>query len=137
MSYAVAAALQEAVYSHLSADTALTALVGDAIYDEVPVGELPETYVALGPEEVRGRCDSTGVGAWHRITVSVITQAPGFHQAKAVASAVSDRLSHADFSLSRGYLTGMHFWRARARRTDGGSLRRIDLTFRVRVDDTG
>ncbi|SLN46136.1 hypothetical protein ROA7450_02260 [Roseovarius albus] len=135
MSYGIAAALQEAIYGYLSTDLNLAAMVGTAIYDEVPTGELPETYVTLGPEEVRGRCDSTGAGGWHRITVSVVTQAPGFHQAKQVAAAISDRLNEAELSLSRGHLTGLHFWRARARREDGGALRRIDLIFRARVDD--
>ena len=135
MSYAIAAALQEAVYGHLSTDPALISLVGGAVYDEVPAGELPEIYVTLGPEEARGRCDSSGAGSWHRFTVSVVAHTPGFHQAKTVAATVSDRLSEAELSLSRGHLAGLHFWRAKARRADGGALRRIDLIFRARVDD--
>ena len=135
MSYGAAVALQEAIYHHLSTDTALATLVGSAIYDEVPSGELPNTYVTLGPEEMRGRCDSTGAGGWYRLTVSVVTQAPGFHQAKDVAAAISDRLNEADLNLSRGHLSGLFFWRVRARRTDGGAVRRIDLIFRARVDE--
>lgn len=136
MSYAAAAALQEAVYERLSTDAGLTALVGGAIYDAVPPGPLPQTYVTMGPEDVRERSDGTGAGAWHRFTVSIITDADGFHGAKTAAAAVSDALVGADMILSRGRLAGLHFYRARARREDRGALRRIDLTFRARADDT-
>lgn len=136
MSYAVAAALQEAVYQRLTTDPALTGLVGNAIYDAMPAGNLPETYVTLGPEDVRIRGDQSAGGAWHRFDVSVVTGNAGFHAAKQVAAAVNDALVDADLPLSRGSLAGLRFFRARARRERNGQLRRIDLTFRARVDDT-
>lgn len=136
MSYATAAALQEAVFQQLTADSALGALVGTAIYDALPVGNLPTTYVTLGPEDARDRSDKSGPGAWHRFTVSVITEGEGFFAAKQVAAAINDALVGADLTLTRGRLAGLHFFRARARREGTGDLRRIDLTFRARVDDT-
>ena len=45
-------------------------------------------------------------------------------------------LVDAEMSLSRGRLVALHFWRARARREGSGNLRRIDLTFRARVEET-
>ena len=51
MSYAMAAALQGAVYQRLQGDAALTALVGTRVYDAVPKGKLPDLYIALGPEK--------------------------------------------------------------------------------------
>lgn len=136
MSYGIAAALQEAVYQKLSGDAPLAALVGGAVYDALPAGTLPPTYVALGPEDAQARDDGTGRGAWHRFTVSVVTDGAGFHAAKQVAAAISDALSGADLTLSRGRLAALHFHRARARREDRGNLRRIDLTFRARVEET-
>lgn len=136
MSYATAAALQEAVFQQLTADSALGALVGTAIYDALPVGNLPTTYVTLGPEDARDRSDKSGPGAWHRFTVSVITEGEGFFAAKQVAAAINDALVGADLTLTRGRLAGLYFFRARARREGTGDLRRIDLTFRARVDDT-
>ena len=53
MSYAVSAALQEAVFQCLSANAEVQALSGGAIHDAVPSGAVPRTYVALGPEEAR------------------------------------------------------------------------------------
>lgn len=135
MSYGVAAALQEAVYQRLAADAALAALVGGAIYDVVPEGSLPETYVSLGPEDAADRSDGTGGGAEHRFTVSVVTQAAGFRTAKEAAAAISDALVDAGLMLSRGRLVGLGFLKARARRVQDGDVRRIDLTFRARVED--
>ncbi|SEK72665.1 Protein of unknown function [Roseovarius nanhaiticus] len=133
MSYGGSAALQSAVYGQLMGDPDLSALVGGAIYDAPPAGTLPPLYVTLGPEDVRDRSDATGGGAWHRFTVSVMSDAAGFAAAKAAAAAVSDALSDAELSLDRGHLAGLHFYRARARRD--GALRRIDLTFRARISD--
>jgi len=136
MSYAASAALQAAVYQRLANDPGVTFRVGSAIFDALPSGALPDTYVTLGPEDVRDRSDGTGGGAWHRFTVSVVTQTAGFQGAKAVAAAIGDALVDADLSLSRGRLASINFDRARARREGSGQLRRIDLTFRARVEDT-
>ena len=136
MSYATAAALQAAVYQELVSDVTLGALVGSAIYDAVPPGTLPATYVTLGTEDARDRSDKTGHGAEHSLTVSVITDDAGFFAAKQVAAAISDALVNADLTLTRGDLVNLRFYRARARREGTGGIRRIDLIFRARVDDT-
>lgn len=134
MSYAAADALQAAVYQRLRASVALDALVGDAIYDAVPPGTVTGTYISLGPEDVRDASDATGDGAEHDFVVSVVTDAAGFQSAKAVAAAVSDTLVDAALPLARGQLVGLWFLRARARRVEVGETRRIDLTFRARVE---
>lgn len=136
MSYGMAAALQTAVYQYLLGDTGVSGLVGAAIYDAIPAGDLPQTYVSLGPEEVRDRSDKSGSGALHRFTVSVVTEVAGFGAAKAVAAAIGDALVDADLTLSRGRLVGLWFERASARRSGkAGRVRRIDLRFRARVED--
>ena len=135
MSYGVASALQGAIYQRLRASSALEALVGDAIYDAVPPGTVTGTYVSIGPEDVRDASDVSGGGAQHDFTVSVITDAAGFQAAKEVAATVSDALVDATLILARGRLVGLWFLRARARRVETGETRRIDLTFRARVED--
>lgn len=135
MTYAVSAALQSAVYSALSNDAALALLVGGEIYDALPTGTLPETYVSLGREEVRDASDQSGDGAVHRFEVSVVTTQPGFAQAKEVAGAVSDVLHNADLTLARGRLVFLQFDRAEARRIDRRATREIVMRFRARVDD--
>ncbi|RBW60206.1 DUF3168 domain-containing protein [Ruegeria sp. A3M17] len=136
MSYGVSAALQAAVFQQLSGDTRVNDLSGGAIYDAVPVGAVPQTYVALGPEEVRDASDRSGGGAVHRFTVSVVSEAAGFGAAKTLAGAVCDALDGAMPSLDRGCLVGLWFERASARRAGtGGAVRQIDLKFRARVED--
>lgn len=135
MSYGVSAALQQAIYQHLVADTTLSALVSGAIYDAVPAGIITGTYVSLGPEDVRERSDMTGQGALHAITISVVTDAAGFQAAKEVAAAVSDTLADASLTLTRGRLVYLNFHRARARRVEDADVRRIDLIFRARIED--
>ncbi len=135
MSYAISGPLQAAVYQRLAADTGLSALVGGAIYDALPPGDLPPLYVTLGQELVRDRSDKTGAGAEHEFTVAVVTEAAGFAEAKQAAAAISDALVDASLTLSRGTLVSLNFHKARAARVGTGAQRRIDLTFRARVDD--
>ncbi|MCB2095705.1 MAG: DUF3168 domain-containing protein [Rhodobacteraceae bacterium] len=135
MSYGAAAALQSALYQRLVGDSVLDGLVSGAIYDSVPPGTVPGTYVSLGPEDVRDASDQVGRGAYHEFVVSVVTNDAGFQVAKSVAAAVSDALCDATLSLARGRLVGLWFLRARARRVEKADTRRIDLTFRARVED--
>ena len=136
MSYGVAAALQAAVFQQLSGDADVSTQSGGAIFDAVPTGPVPATYVTLGPEEVREASDRSGAGALHRFTISVVSEAAGFGAAKSLAGAVCDALDGAGLSLDRGRLVGLWFERARARRTGtGGAIRQIDLRFRARVED--
>jgi hypothetical protein len=135
MSYGMAAALQAAVFARLAGDAALAALVGDAVYDAVPPGAGAGTFVLIGPEEVRDASDKTGDGAEHRFTVSVLSDAAGFAPAKAAAVAVSDALTGAGLTLTRGRVVSLAFVSAVARRAAGGSgPRRIDLSFRARLE---
>jgi hypothetical protein len=134
MSYAVAAALQGAVYQCLQNDPGLSVLVGDRVYDAVPKGRLPDLYVALGPERAVDASDKTGRGAWHEFVVSVISDDAGFQTAKEVSAAVCDALIDVGLALERGRLVALNFKRAVAQREKAGR-RRSDLTFRARVED--
>lgn len=134
MSYALSGPLQTAVFAALQSDDTLAALVGDNIFDALPNGKLPKTYVALGPETVTEAGDGSDDGAWHNFVVSVVTQTAGFLAAKQAAGAISDALHEADLMLGRGHLIGLWFRKAKATRETGG-IRRIDLTFRARVED--
>ncbi|WP_460273364.1 DUF3168 domain-containing protein [Celeribacter sp. ULVN23_4] len=135
MSYGVSAALQTAVYQALVNDTTLTGLVGSAIYDAAPSGTVPSLYVSLGPEDVTDASDKSGHGARHEFTVSVVSDSAGFLTAKQVAASISDVLTDADLTLTRGRLVGLWFLSAKARRVQDSDVRRIDLKFRARVED--
>lgn len=137
MTYAVAQALQAAVYQRLAAYPPLAALVGPHVYDAVPPGLMPSLYVALGPETARDRSDATDRGALHDFAVSVVSEAAGFSTAKAAAAAISDALLGASLALARGRVVSLRFLRAQAARRGAEGTRQIDLVFRARVEDPG
>lgn len=132
MSYAATAALQEAVYSTLTMDPTVSTLTDGAIYDALPPGPVPSIYVSLGPERVKDASDIVGDGSVHDFPVTVISDTAGFHTAKTIAASVSDALTGAEMTLSRGTLTGLNFLRARARRVGNG--REIEVWFRAFID---
>ena len=139
MSYLVGAALQGAIYQALRADPVLGDLVGDAVYDAMPVSAPAGIYVALGPEDVTDAGDMTGAASRHDFVIAVLSgtdDGAGFGGVKAVAGAVAEVLEDAALTLDRGRVAGVSFLRARARRVEQGGGRRVDMTFRARVDLT-
>lgn len=136
MSYAAAGDLQAAVWQILSGDPDLGALVGDAVFDAMPVTPPSGPYVALGPEDVTDAGDITARGARHDFVVSVLEggDAGGFAAVKAAAGRVVELLEDVLPDLPEARLVGIWFQRARARRAERGGARRIDLTFRARID---
>ena len=128
MSYAVSEALQTALYTVLRD-------AGLPVFDELPSGSLPELYVTLGPETVRDRSGFDAPVARHDVTISVVSSGSGFRAVKAMAASVADTLDNARPVLERGSLVGLTFLRAKAVRTSGEAVRRIDLTFRALVED--
>jgi hypothetical protein len=131
MSYRAAAALQAAVFGRLSG---FAALAGISIVDALPAGVVLGSFVLLGPEVVVDQSDKSGAGAEHRFDVSVISDAAGFLTAKEIAGAVSEALVGAELILTTGSCVSINFLRATARRLNSGATRRIDLTFRARIE---
>lgn len=136
MSYGAACDLQGAVWQALRDDAALGALVGDAIFDAMPVDPPSGPYLALGAEDVSDAGDMTARGARHDFVVSVVEggEAGGFAMVKAAAAAAVAALDGAAPALPGARMVGVWFQRARARRAEQGGARRVDLTFRARVD---
>lgn len=134
MTYAMGDSLQMAIYSRLSGDPAMDTLLGGAIYDAVPQSA-PDLFVALGPERVRDASDKSGAGALHEMMISVVTTGDGYLAAKEAAALVSDTLLSGALTLTRGRVVYLRFLRARARRDRTEGTRRIDMTFRARLDD--
>lgn len=139
MTYALAWPLQRALFQRLSDDAALSALVGPRIYDAPPPfegGAAPEgLYVTLGDEEVADWGAADTPGATHTVTLSVHAPRRGFAEAKEAAGAICDALLGPAPALSRGRIVAQRFLGARTARAEGGALRRIDLRFRITVED--
>ena len=136
MSYAMAPALQAAIFQHLANDAPLQAALQGAIYDAIPPATPPATYALIGTEDAVDRSDNTAAGAEHRLTIAVVTNATSFLAAKDIAARICDVLATQPLpALARGRLVGLWFDRAQARKLEGNLTRRIDLRFRARVED--
>ncbi|MBL4872008.1 MAG: DUF3168 domain-containing protein [Rhodobacteraceae bacterium] len=138
MSVALSGALQGAIYSALTGDAALVALVGAEIYDAplpsggvLPLGE----QVTLGEEVVKPFSSATSSGGVHDFDVVVHSTANGFAAAKLVAAAVSIVLEDADFAVAGGHLVSLRFLKVKAKRSTAPELRRIEMRFRAVVED--
>lgn len=137
MSYFASAALQGAVYQCLRSDAGVIDLVGDAVYDALPIDPPGGVYISLGPEEVMDLSDSGGTAARHDFVVSVLAgtdQGAGFRAVKEAAVAVSTALEGTELVTDTGHVAGLWFLRARAKRVENGAERRVDLTFRALMD---
>lgn len=131
MSYAAGAPLQAAIFARLGA---AAGLAGVTVCDGIPPPPVPDLYVMIGPEEVADASDCSGGGAEHRVVISVITGAAGFLSAKEIAAEVDAALDASAMTLPAGRVVSVRFLRAVARRLDGGEVRRIDLTYRIRIE---
>lgn len=120
--------LQEALHARLAA--ALTV----PVFDAVPGGTAPETYVLLGEEDCRDASDASGAGLRADFRLSVLSREAGFAGAKAVAAEIYEALTTPALMLEGARLVGLWFLSAKAQRLEQGRLRRIDLTFRARID---
>lgn len=134
MSYQSAAALQQALFDALTNDATLTGLLPGGVHDAPLPGTPQGTYGVIGVEQVIDRSDVTGPGAEHRVVIAVVSDAAGFLTAKAAAARISQTLPGTQPALTTGRIVAIWFHQARARRVEGGAVRRIDLSFRVRVE---
>ncbi|MGF1445579.1 MAG: DUF3168 domain-containing protein [Pikeienuella sp.] len=138
MTYALAWELQRAVFARLTTAPAVTALIGDRIYDAAPphAGPASELYVTLGDETVKDRSTATTRGAAHQLNIAVTAPSPGFGQAKQAAAAICDALLESDLPLGRGRVIVLTFRSAETERGEDDALRRIVLSFRALLEDT-
>lgn len=138
MTYAFGWALQKALHAALTANPELAALVGDRIYDAPPhraAAEAPDApYVLIGDETVAPWSTATEQGATHEIAISAVGAEPGFATVKRVAAAVCDALL-GPLSPERGRVVSACFLGGRTRRARRGPVRRIDMRFRIAIED--
>jgi hypothetical protein len=140
MTYALSWPLQQGVFVLLSNDPGVAARAGGRVHDAPPPPEAeadPDgVYITLGDETARDWSTATDHGAVHLVTISVHAPRRGFAAAKQAAGAVSDALLGGTISLSRGRVVLARFVEARTRREENGALRRIEMRFRISVEDT-
>jgi hypothetical protein len=127
--------LQRALVETLRADPAVAAIAGERVLDE-PLSEtgLAGPAVMLGDETVTPWATATEQGAEHRVEISVVGQDHGFSRLKPLADAVC-AVVLGPLPLERGRIVNVGFLAARARRDAIRHLRRIDMSFRIVIED--
>ncbi|MEO1724592.1 MAG: DUF3168 domain-containing protein [Pseudomonadota bacterium] len=140
MTLALGWPLQEAVFAALTADPGVQALAAGRIYDAVPPAsgeaEVISVYAVIGDDTVQEWGTGTDAGSQHLFGISIFAAERSFAQAKALAGAIGDVMVTAPLPLSRGRVVCVSFFSARTRREERDRLRRIDLRFRVLIEDT-
>ncbi|MEM9197010.1 MAG: DUF3168 domain-containing protein [Pseudomonadota bacterium] len=139
MTYALGWPLQQAVYAVLAADSALSALVADRIYDAAPhagtAADPADVYVTLGEELARPFDTVDCHGSRIDFSIAVHSGDEGYATAKSVAGAICDALIDAALPLARGQLVGLRFLQAQAQRGRSPTRRRVTLRFRAVIID--
>ena len=89
-------ALQKALIAHLRGDAAVTALLGDRIWDAVP-GAPAHPHLLIGRSQSRSVA-ADGGGIEHALTMTVVSRFRGTEEAKAVLATVRVALNDAELS---------------------------------------
>src|SRR5262245_39109584 len=112
--------LQQSVFAALTADSALTSLLGGArIYDDVPQGTgLP--YLTLGQSTERDWSTGTEDGNEHILTLHVWSNARGKKQAHDIIAAVRSALHDQPLTLTGHRLVNLRHEFSEARRDPDG-----------------
>jgi hypothetical protein len=90
--------------------------------------------VLIGDETVSAWAAGVDAGAAHEIAVSAVAAEAGFATVKQVAAEVCAALL-GPLTLERGRVVAVMFLGARTRRGRRGETRRVDMRFRVLVED--
>ena len=139
MTYALSWPLQEGIFSLVCHEPACATALGGRIFDHAPppgqVDGLDDVYMSFGDEEVQDWSSGSTRGAVHTVLISIFSPRRGFFAAKQAASAVSDAILGGGLTLSQGTVVNIRFVDARTRREETDSLRRIDMRFRITVQE--
>jgi hypothetical protein len=128
------AALRAAIHDALSADGALTALLGSAkIYDEPP-REAPFPYVTLGEARVADFSTGTEPGEEHQITLHAWSRQGGHRQAHLISGALLQALDDAPLTLTDHRLVNLRFAVADVRREADGRTYHALVRFRAMTE---
>jgi len=140
MTYAMSWPLQAGLYDLICTDPACLDTLGVRVFDAAPPGAGPgistDVYMTFGDEEVRDWSSGSFSGAEHLVTISVHAPRRGFADAKRAAAAISDAILGGALTLTRGTVVNTRFVDAKTARLDADQHRRIDLRFRITIEDS-
>ena len=140
MTYALAWPLQEALFTALCQNPLCAEHFNGQIYDApLPfVGDAAPDglYLILGDEEAQDWSTASDQGAVHLVSLNIHAPRRGFAEAKRAAAEISDALLAGVLTPSRGRVVNIRFVDARTHREEAGALRRIEMRFRITLEDT-
>jgi hypothetical protein len=136
MSIAAAAALRGAIHDALTADGALTALLGGAkIYDEPPrAASFP--YVTIGEARIADFSTDSDSGEEHQLTLHAWSRQGGHREAHMIAGALLQALDDAPLALADHRLVNLRFSVADIRREADGRTYHALVRFRAVTEPT-
>jgi hypothetical protein len=123
--------LQKAVFSKLSGDAPVTALLGaNRIYNDVPrAAVLP--YVTLAGSAIRDWSTGSEDGHEHVLTIGIWSRANGEREVHRVLSAIEDALHDHDLALENHHLVNLRAEFSEVRRDADGETSRGTLRLRA------
>lgn len=123
-------ALQKAVVAALLGDAAVTAAVGDRLYD-APPREPVFPYVTIGETRVSDWSTGTEEGAEHRLSLQVWSRERGKRQCYEIMDAIEATLHDAALTLDGHALVNLRFEFAEVGRERDGITWRAAMRFRA------
>ena len=131
MPTAASAALRAAVHDALTADAALTSLLGGPkVYDEPP-RSAAFPYVTLGETRVADYSTGTEAGEEHQLVLHAWSRQGGTREAHLIAGALLQALDDAPLTLADHHLVNLRFSVADIRREADGRTYHALVRFRA------
>jgi hypothetical protein len=130
-----ALALQRAVMTALTADTALAALVGARIYD-APPRNAAFPYVSFGPAGMGDWSTGTEMGAEHQLVLNAWSRRAGKLECFDILDAIATALNDAALALDSHALVNLRFQFADVRRDPDGITFHGVIRFRAVTEPT-
>lgn len=123
-------ALQQAIFTALSADSTLQGLLDGRIYDGVPRAQLFPCLV-FHEDRITPWDTASDTGSAHQLTLSVFSRAPGRKELRQIATAVAAALTDTSLSPDGVRLVRWSLTECRFIREDDGRTLRADLVFQA------
>jgi hypothetical protein len=125
--------LQGAIVARLEADTGLTNLVGDRIFDGVPAGA-KYPYVSMGPSDTVSDDVDCITGFEIAFQIDAWSDAVGFPEVRRIAEAVRRALLASELSLAENALVTFEYRQTRVMRDRDGLTSHAVITFTAFVE---
>lgn len=125
--------LQGAIVDRLKATAAVTALVGDRIYDDVPDGAL-FPYVQVGDGDELSEDADCITGFDISLDIDIWSRKKGFPEAKQISDAVRTALVEVEMSIATNALVYFQHRQTRFLRDPDGLTKHVVITFEAFVE---